>query len=113
MEELSGQWLESRGGSRAAVFLPTAFIPRITGKLYQQFAVTIAISPFCFPPFRAFKTRYSHPALARLLSLQGFDPGVRDASRLLCRTYSLGHFIAFRASRFGDFAQTQDIVAGS
>ena len=28
----------------AAVFIPTAFIPGITGRLYQQFAVTIAIS---------------------------------------------------------------------
>ncbi len=28
----------------AAVFVPTAFIPGITGRLYQQFAVTIAIS---------------------------------------------------------------------
>ena len=28
----------------AAVFVPTAFIPGITGQLYQQFAVTIAIS---------------------------------------------------------------------
>ena len=28
----------------AAVFIPTAFIPGITGRLYQQFALTIAIS---------------------------------------------------------------------
>ena len=28
----------------AAVFIPTVFIPGITGRLYQQFAVTIAIS---------------------------------------------------------------------
>src|SRR5262245_5571270 len=28
----------------AAVFVPTAFIPGITGRLYQQFAVTIALS---------------------------------------------------------------------
>ena len=28
----------------AAVFIPTIFIPGITGRLYQQFAVTIAIS---------------------------------------------------------------------
>src|SRR5262245_6028532 len=28
----------------AAVFIPTAFIPGITGRLYQQFAVTIALS---------------------------------------------------------------------
>ena len=28
----------------ASVFVPTAFIPGITGRLYQQFAVTIAVS---------------------------------------------------------------------
>src|SRR5262245_45591173 len=28
----------------AAVFIPTAFIPSITGRMYQQFAVTIAVS---------------------------------------------------------------------
>ena len=28
----------------AAVFVPTVFIPGITGRLYQQFALTIAIS---------------------------------------------------------------------
>jgi HAE1 family hydrophobic/amphiphilic exporter-1 len=28
----------------SAVFVPTAFVPGITGKLYQQFAVTIAVS---------------------------------------------------------------------
>ena len=28
----------------AAVFVPTIFIPGITGRLYQQFALTIAIS---------------------------------------------------------------------
>ncbi len=28
----------------AAVFIPTAFIPGITGRMYQQFAVTIAVS---------------------------------------------------------------------
>ena len=33
----------SRSSSRA-VFVPTVFIPGITGRLYQQFAVTIAIS---------------------------------------------------------------------
>ena len=32
----------------AAVFIPTAFIPGITGRLYQQFAVTIAISVHFF-----------------------------------------------------------------
>jgi Cation/multidrug efflux pump len=28
----------------SAVFIPTAFVPGITGRLYQQFAVTIAVS---------------------------------------------------------------------
>src|SRR6202042_2294331 len=28
----------------ASVFVPTAFIPGITGRLYQQFAVTVAVS---------------------------------------------------------------------
>jgi hydrophobic/amphiphilic exporter-1 (mainly G- bacteria), HAE1 family len=27
-----------------AVFVPTAFLPGITGRIYQQFAVTIAVS---------------------------------------------------------------------
>ena len=34
----------------AAVFVPTAFIPGITGRMYQQFAVTIAISVMRSPP---------------------------------------------------------------
>ena len=32
----------------AAVFIPTAFVPGITGQLYQQFAVTIAVSGAVF-----------------------------------------------------------------
>jgi HAE1 family hydrophobic/amphiphilic exporter-1 len=47
----------------AAVFLPTAFIPGITGKLYQQFAVTIAVSVI----FSAFNALSLSPALATLL----------------------------------------------
>ena len=47
----------------AAVFLPTAFIPGITGRLYQQFAVTIAISV----AISAFNALTLSPALAALL----------------------------------------------
>lgn len=47
----------------AAVFLPTAFIPGITGRLYQQFAVTIAISVI----ISAFNALTLSPALAALL----------------------------------------------
>jgi HAE1 family hydrophobic/amphiphilic exporter-1 len=47
----------------AAVFIPTAFIPGITGRLYQQFAVTIAVSV----AFSAFNALTLSPALSALL----------------------------------------------
>jgi HAE1 family hydrophobic/amphiphilic exporter-1 len=47
----------------AAVFIPTAFIPGITGQLYQQFAVTIAVSV----AFSAFNALTLSPALSALL----------------------------------------------
>ena len=43
MEEVSGP-VVAIALVLAAVFVPTVFIPGITGRLYQQFAVTIAIS---------------------------------------------------------------------
>jgi HAE1 family hydrophobic/amphiphilic exporter-1 len=47
----------------SAVFVPTAFIPGITGRLYQQFAVTIAISVI----LSAFNALSLSPALAALM----------------------------------------------
>ncbi|HKP00680.1 MAG TPA: efflux RND transporter permease subunit, partial [Nitrospiraceae bacterium] len=47
----------------AAVFVPTAFIPGITGRLYQQFAVTIALSVV----ISAFNALTLSPALSALL----------------------------------------------
>src|SRR5579871_4810867 len=47
----------------SAVFIPTAFIPGITGRLYQQFAVTIAISVI----LSAFNALSLSPALAALI----------------------------------------------
>jgi hydrophobic/amphiphilic exporter-1 (mainly G- bacteria), HAE1 family len=47
----------------SSVFVPTAFIPGITGRLYQQFAVTIAISVV----LSAFNALTLSPALAGLL----------------------------------------------
>lgn len=47
----------------AAVFVPTAFIPGITGRLYQQFAVTIAVSVI----ISAFNALTLSPALSALL----------------------------------------------
>lgn len=46
-----------------AVFVPTVFIPGITGRLYQQFAVTIAISVI----ISAFNALTLSPALSALL----------------------------------------------
>src|SRR4030081_3851251 len=43
MEEISGPVI-GIALVLSAVFIPTVFIPGITGRLYQQFAVTIAIS---------------------------------------------------------------------
>ena len=47
----------------SAVFIPTAFVPGITGRLYQQFAATIAISVI----LSAFNALSLSPALAALL----------------------------------------------
>jgi HAE1 family hydrophobic/amphiphilic exporter-1 len=47
----------------SSVFVPTAFIPGITGRLYQQFAVTIAISVV----LSAFNALTLSPALAGLI----------------------------------------------
>ena len=57
----------------AAVFIPTAAIPGITGRLYQQFAITIAISVL----ISAFNALTLSPALAALL----LKPTNRDRRR--------------------------------
>jgi HAE1 family hydrophobic/amphiphilic exporter-1 len=62
MEELSGP-VVGIALVLSAVFVPTAFIPGITGRLYQQFAVTIAISVL----LSAFNALTLSPALASLL----------------------------------------------
>src|ERR1700741_5572358 len=62
MEELSGPVVGIALGL-AAVFGPTAFIPGITGRVYQQFALTVAISVM----LSAFNALTLSPALAGLL----------------------------------------------
>jgi hydrophobic/amphiphilic exporter-1 (mainly G- bacteria), HAE1 family len=62
MEEISGP-VVGIALVLSAVFVPTAFIPGITGKLYQQFALTIAISV----ALSAFNALSLSPALAALL----------------------------------------------
>jgi HAE1 family hydrophobic/amphiphilic exporter-1 len=62
MEEVSGP-VVAIAIILAAVFLPTVFIPGITGRLYQQFALTIAISVL----ISAFNALTLSPALSALL----------------------------------------------
>src|SRR5574340_897673 len=62
MEEVAGPVL-AIALILTAVFVPTAFIPGITGRLYQQFAVTIAVSVL----LSAVNALTLSPALAALL----------------------------------------------
>src|SRR5208283_4216112 len=62
MEELTGP-VVGIALVLSAVFVPTVFIPGITGRLYQQFALTIAISVI----FSAFNALTLSPALGGLL----------------------------------------------
>jgi len=62
MEEISGPVI-GIALVLSAVFVPTAFIPGITGRLYQQFAVTIALSVI----LSAFNALTLSPALSALL----------------------------------------------
>jgi HAE1 family hydrophobic/amphiphilic exporter-1 len=62
MEEVSGPVI-AIALILAAVFVPTAFVPGITGQLYKQFAITIAISVL----FSAFNALTLSPALSAML----------------------------------------------
>ena len=66
MEEVSGPVM-AIALILAAVFIPVIFIPGITGRLYQQFAVTIAISVL----ISAFNALTLSPALCALLLKPG------------------------------------------
>ncbi|MFA5111433.1 MAG: efflux RND transporter permease subunit, partial [Desulfobaccales bacterium] len=62
MEEVTGPVVATTL-SLAAVFIPTIFIPGITGKLYQQFAITIAVSVI----ISSFNALTLTPALSAML----------------------------------------------
>ena len=62
MEEISGP-VVGIALVLSAVFIPTALVPGITGRLYQQFALTIAVSVI----LSAFNALSLSPALAALL----------------------------------------------
>ncbi|HUB81632.1 MAG TPA: multidrug efflux RND transporter permease subunit [Bryobacteraceae bacterium] len=78
MEEISGPVI-GIALVLSAVFIPTAFIPGITGRLYQQFAVTIAISVI----LSAFNALSLSPALASVL----LKPRQQQSRGLLARFF--------------------------
>jgi HAE1 family hydrophobic/amphiphilic exporter-1 len=85
----------------AAVFIPTALIPGITGRLYQQFAVTIAISVL----ISAFNALTLSPALASLL-LKPKEEG--QGKGLLGRGYSV--FNKFFGRTTESFVHTSSVL---
>ena len=85
----------------AAVFIPTAFIPGITGRMYQQFAVTIAISVL----ISAFNALTLSPALASLL----LKPKDKEAKQgLLGKGFAL--FNKFFGRTTNSFVHTSDVL---
>lgn len=62
MREVSGP-IVATSLALVAVFLPTAFIPGITGQLYQQFAITVSVSVM----ISSFNALTLSPALSALL----------------------------------------------
>ncbi len=85
----------------SAVFVPTAFIPGITGQFYQQFALTIAVSTV----ISAFNSLTLSPALAALL----LKPHAQEPSHNpLVRA---GSWLADRFNR--GFDRTSEVYARS
>src|SRR5580698_4484871 len=85
----------------AAVFIPTALIPGITGRLYQQFAVTIAISVL----ISAFNALTLSPALSSLL-LKPKEEGQKKG--LLARGYAV--FNRFFGRTTESFVHTSSVL---
>jgi HAE1 family hydrophobic/amphiphilic exporter-1 len=84
MEELSGP-VVGIALVLSAVFVPTIFIPGITGRLYQQFAMTIAISVV----LSAFNALTLSPALAGLLLRPKTAPDARERRGPLSRFFDV------------------------
>src|ERR1700735_1192928 len=85
----------------AAVFIPTAAIPGITGRMYQQFAVTIAISVL----ISAFNALTLSPALSSLLLKPREEPHKKS---LLARGF--GQFNKFFGRTTDSFVNTSRVL---
>jgi HAE1 family hydrophobic/amphiphilic exporter-1 len=93
MEEISGPVI-GIALVLSAVFLPTVFIPGITGRLYQQFAVTIAISVI----LSAFNALTLSPALAALLLKPKQDSRGQESQGMLRRFFDAFNRLFARAT---------------
>ena len=70
----------------AAVFVPVAFIPGLTGRLYNQFAMTIVFSFV----FSAINSLTFSPAMSRLF----LRPKHGESKFFLFRWFNHGHALA-------------------
>jgi hydrophobic/amphiphilic exporter-1 (mainly G- bacteria), HAE1 family len=102
MEELSGP-VVGIALVLASVFVPTAFIPGITGRLYQQFALTIAMSVL----LSAFNALTLSPALAGLL-LRPAPAGGGERAGLLGKFFGVFNRYWERATE--GFVRWSDVV---
>jgi HAE1 family hydrophobic/amphiphilic exporter-1 len=102
MEELSGP-VVGIALVLASVFVPTAFIPGITGRLYQQFALTIAMSVL----LSAFNALTLSPALAALL-LRPAPPAGSERRGLLAKFFGVFNRYWERATE--GFVRWSDVV---
>jgi HAE1 family hydrophobic/amphiphilic exporter-1 len=71
----------------AAVFVPVGFIPGIVGKLYQQFAITIAISVL----ISAFVALTLTPALCSLLLKRNPNPSTSERHIRILEHFNYGY----------------------
>ena len=86
-----------------AVFVPTAFIPGLSGRFYQQFAVTIAAATV----ISAFNSLTLSPALAALLLKSHANDRKRSIGQRLADGFNAGF-----DKLSGGYARTVGFVAG-
>ena len=104
MEELSGPVI-GIALVLSSVFVPTIFVPGITGRLYQQFAITIAISVI----ISAFNALSLSPALAGLLLRPKRAPGT-GSRRGVLRSFFNGFNRYFERSTNSFVRWSGDII---
>ena len=91
MSEVTGPIIATTG-VLMAVFIPVAFIPGVSGRLYNQFALTVAISV----GISAFNSLTLSPALCRALPAPSAERGLRAVSLVQPRLRAAGAWLRRR-----------------